>query len=89
MNGCRGRNGTAQRAGPAQHGRCTDWAPSAGQILTSDVPLWAAFKKGLHELGYAGNEKGRWAGERVLDAYDLGVRSRDPRRGNDNAHRRT
>ena len=51
---------------------------SAGQILTSDVPLWAAFKKGLHELGYAGNEKGRWAGERVLDAYDLGVRSRPP-----------
>jgi len=24
----------------------------------------------------SGNEKGRWAGERVLDVYDLGVRSR-------------
>ena len=24
----------------------------------------------------SGNEKGRWAGERVLDRHDLGVRSR-------------
>jgi putative tryptophan/tyrosine transport system substrate-binding protein len=39
---------------------------SAGQILTSDVPLWAAFKTGLHELGYVEGEniilEGRFAG---------------------------
>src|SRR5215207_3424897 len=43
---------------------------SAGQILTSDVPVWAAFKTGLHELGYVEGEniilEGRFAAREQL-----------------------